>query len=182
MLIPMLALALTLIGPAAVQEDGQQKPAPTPAPPAAERPRAPEPPGPLPATNVRIELTISISGPGGAPASPPKTATLHVVDRDSGRIRMGHGGTVVVQGQPPQPSPMFNVDAAPHVVANGRIRVNLSFEFRPEWEQAKDVQPIHVNERLSAVLEDGKPMVVSQTTDPASDRVVKVELKATIVK
>jgi hypothetical protein len=35
---------------------------------------------------------------------------------------------------------------------------------------------------VSAVLEDGKPLVVSQTADPASDRQVKVELKATILK
>ena len=46
----------------------------------------------------------------------------------------------------------------------------------------QDWNPFTSAKRVSAILEDGKPTVVSQTADPASDRVVKVELKATIVK
>ena len=62
------------------------------------------------------------------------------------------------------------------------MRVRLNLEYRPAPSEIGQTEPIHINEVVSAILEDGKPLVVSQTTDPASDRVVKVELKATIVK
>ena len=39
-----------------------------------------------------------------------------------------------------------------------------------------------MNERVSGTLDDGNPMVISQTSDPSTDRIVKVELKATILK
>ena len=32
------------------------------------------------------------------------------------------------------------------------------------------------------MLEDGKPLVISQSADPATDRKVKVEVKATILR
>jgi hypothetical protein len=35
---------------------------------------------------------------------------------------------------------------------------------------------------VAALLDDGKPLVVSQSADPSSDRKVRVELKATIVR
>jgi hypothetical protein len=38
------------------------------------------------------------------------------------------------------------------------------------------------NERLSVILESGKPMVVSQAADPTSDRKITVEVTATILK
>ena len=38
------------------------------------------------------------------------------------------------------------------------------------------------NERLSVILESGKPMIVSQAADPTSDRKITVEITATILK
>ena len=35
---------------------------------------------------------------------------------------------------------------------------------------------------VTALLEDGKPLVVSQSADPSGDRKVRLELKATVVK
>jgi hypothetical protein len=40
----------------------------------------------------------------------------------------------------------------------------------------------NINESLSVILEDGKPMLISQSADPIGDRKVKVEVKATILK
>ena len=77
---------------------------------------------------------------------------------------------------------MLNVDATPETLTNGRIRVHLGLEYRPASMDNDKGNPLHINERVSAVLEDGKPLVVSQSPDPASDRTVKVELKASIVK
>ena len=39
-----------------------------------------------------------------------------------------------------------------------------------------------LNERLSLVLESGKPMIVSQAADPVSDRKITVEVTATILR
>jgi hypothetical protein len=39
-----------------------------------------------------------------------------------------------------------------------------------------------ISESLTVILEDGKPLVVSQSADPGSDRKVRVEIKATILK
>jgi hypothetical protein len=39
-----------------------------------------------------------------------------------------------------------------------------------------------LNERISVIVQDGKPMVISQAADPGSDRKITVELRATIAK
>lgn len=128
--------------------------------------------------NIRLDLTISTTDAKGAAATPAKVATLHVVDRDNGRIRMVAGNP---QRDTAHASGILNVDAAPVIVARDRVRVTLSLEFRsaPEGQEAT---ALSINERVVAALENGKPMVVSQTTDPTSERQVRVELKATILK
>ena len=134
-------------------------------------------------TNVRLDLTITVTDQRGTALLPPKTASLYVVDKDNGRIRMGQTATSTPQpaNLHMPPTPVLNIDATPRLVTAGRIRVSLSFEYRPGADASKN-DPIHVNERVSAILDDGKPMVVSQSSDPSTDRIVKVELKATILK
>jgi hypothetical protein len=39
-----------------------------------------------------------------------------------------------------------------------------------------------LNERISTILESGKPLVISQAADPASDRRISVEARATVVR
>lgn len=134
--------------------------------------------------NIRLELTISITDQRGAAAGPAKTVSLYVVDRDNGRIRTGAAASSAARASEiiTALTPVLNVDATPEILTNGRVRVSLSVEYRPGTSEADKTEAIHINERLSAVLDDGKPMVISQTPDPASDRNVKVELKATILK
>jgi hypothetical protein len=112
---------------------------------------------------------------------------MYLVDRDPGRLRMGAAanssartpdGVPTVMGS----GPILNVDVTPETLANSRVRVRLGLEYRPGSMESDKGSPLHINERVSFVLEDGKPLVVSQTPDPASDRTVKVELKATILK
>ena len=50
-----------------------------------------------------------------------------------------------------------------------------------EADSEKTTTP-SINESLTIYLEDGKSMVISQSADPATDRKVKVEAKATILK
>jgi hypothetical protein len=82
---------------------------------------------------------------------------------------------------------ILNVDAGANLVnVNGvtKMKVLLTLEYRPvaaETDTERSTTP-SINESLTVVLEDGKPLVISQTADPSTDRKVKVEVKATILR
>lgn len=183
------ALALALTTPALAQEaDGQQ---PAGAPPTLQRPPAPTgQPAELNAprevagsnnTNVRIELTITDQRPEGAPVV--KTVTATVADRSTARIRTSGSVRTPMGGR----DVVLNVDAGPNLVnVNGvtKLRLVLVIEYRPvaaESDTERTSTP-SINEQLTVVLEDGKPLMVSQSADPSTDRKVKVEVKATILR
>jgi hypothetical protein len=77
----------------------------------------------------------------------------------------------------------INVDVRPQILQSGAIRVMLGLEYNPgtlgndaptEWSS--------LNEQIGVVLQPGKPLMVSQAADPASDRKITVELTATLLK
>ena len=117
--------------------------------------------------NVRIELTVTDQR-GDAQAA-PKTITMVVEDRQNGRIRTGRNNT------------NLNVDGHPEILREGRIRLMLSLEYAPQ-DGPDRAAPIPISESVTALLEDGKSLVVSQSADPTSDRKVRLEVKATIVR
>jgi glucose/arabinose dehydrogenase len=165
---------------ATVQSSAQK---PKPAPPATEQPpgepaAAPQARQASQLANIRIELTITDQR--GATPTAPKTVTMLVADRFNGRIRTS--GTVRVGGGY-QPITL-NVDAQPEILRDSRIRVQVSLEYRAQTAEGtqEDNQPSNLTETFSVIVEDGKPMLVTQSADPASDRKVRVELKATQVK
>ncbi len=156
---------LVLVSGAAAQ---QPQPSPSVKPEAAGLP-APARPGAQP-VNIRLELTITDQR-GDGPAS-SKALMMIVADRENGRIRTGRGNV------------HLNVDARPEITREGRIRVLVTLEYRPQTSELDKMtgEPMATVESLTAIVEDGKPIVVSQSADPGSDRQVKVELKATLVK
>ena len=128
--------------------------------------------------NVRLDLTITDQR-GDVPAI-SKTVTMTLADRHHGRIRT-QGDVRTPQGFRPV---ILNVDANATIVQGGRARVMLTLEYRPvaaEAENERNTTP-NINESLTVILEDGKPMVVSQSADPVTDRKVKVEAKITLLK
>lgn len=157
--LPAIALALLLLpAPLAAQEPAAPRPAAEPAPPARPAPQL---------VNVRIDLTIADQR--GDTAAAPKTITMLIEDRQNARIRTGRGNAVL------------NVDGHPEILRDGRIRVILSLEYTPQDGPDRASQT-PIQESITALVEDGKPLVVSQSADPSSDRRVRLELKATIVK
>jgi glucose/arabinose dehydrogenase len=180
------ALALVLTIPAAAQErDGQQ---PAGAPPAVQRPPSGQPELSTPRepagsnnTNVKIELTITDQRPEGPPVV--KTVTATVADRSMARIRTSGSVRTPMGGR----DVVLNVDAGPNLVTvNGvtKLRLVLTIEYRPvaaESDTERTSTP-SINEQLTVILEDGKPLMVSQSADPSTDRKVKVEVKATIMR
>ena len=188
------ALALALSAPVLAQDrDGQQGPPPPPGqpqgapaptfqrPPQPNEPNAPREGQGSSNTNVRVELTITDQRPEGTPVV--KTVTAVIADRSNARIRTS-GSVRTPQGYR---DVILNVDAGTTMVnVNGvqKMRVSLTIEYRPvamESDTEKTTTP-SINESLTVVLEDGKPLVISQSADPATDRKVKVEVKATILR
>ena len=83
----------------------------------------------------------------------------------------------------------INVDARPAVVQkdSNKVSVNLGLEYLPTTrisaqEESSEPGLTSWNQRLSVILESGKPMIVSQAADPTSDRKITVEVTATILK
>lgn len=151
-----------------------------PAAPVKEEKPAPRPPAPegLP-NNIRIELTITDQA-GSVPAE-KRTVTMMVADRKVGSIRSQ--GRVVAAGQATPVT--LNVDATPAILKDGQMRLDLGLEYvpKPGSENATSGEGRgSLNQRLSLLVESGRPMVISQASDPTSDRKISVELTATILK
>jgi hypothetical protein len=164
-----------------------QQPA-TPQPPAApadtKEPRpGPVPPGGLP-LNVRVDITITDQRADAPPIV--KTVTKTVADRTNGRIRTS--GDVATKAGFRQV--VLNVDSFPQIITNAngtptnKLKIMMTIEYRPKAADAdtEENSTPPINEQLTVFLDDGKPMVISQSADPATDRKVKVEVKATILK
>ena len=118
--------------------------------------------------NVKLDVTI-VDQREGIQVT-PKTVSVVTADRHWGRTRSKDGDAVLI------------VEAQPHIQPDGRIRVSLTLEYRPS-PAGSETQPIPmVNKTVTAMLEDGKLMTVSQTADPTSNRTVKVDVRATLVK
>ena len=178
-----LVLALMIASVAAgAQAQGRQgaPPAPpaTPTPPAAPAPPAAprEPAGPPPAAvNVVIEITVIDEG---GPQLLRKTISLTTTDRQeaSARSEADLGGGL-------NPT-LLNIDATPlSGLPSGKIRLRVSLDYIPPLV-ADQPRGSRTRTRLqfALIVNDGKTVVASNTSDPATDRRVRVEVTATIPK
>jgi len=155
---------------------------------AAQQPPAPPPQAPQAApaaqqrnftdTNIRLDLTITDTY---AETPSTKTISLLVMDGQRGSIRTANrlpNSGVNVQ---------LNVDAVANILTDrtGRIRLRLTFEYTPAQTTPADARPqgpAELTESLTVVLENGTPLVISQSADPLTDRRVTVEVSATVLK
>jgi hypothetical protein len=176
-------------GPRPSGQPGQQPPprAPQPAPPVAQA--MVPPPAPGQPVNVRIDLTISDEGAGTAPLK--KTVSMTVADRESGQIRSEAYINTNIPGPLGGQSVPLHVDARPSLLPDGRIKVHMTLNYNvtfasgarpPTREDVVNSLKTEIREQLAFVLENGKPLVVSQSADPISDRRLTVEIKATLLK
>ena len=175
MLRRTFAIALTAV---ALTGTGYAQQAP--APPAKQEKPAPRPPAPegLP-NNIRIELTITDqAGPGEAGK---RTVSMIVADRKIGSIRSAGQ----VQTSSGKFNVTLNVDATPTILKDNLMRLDIGLEYipKPGSENASSGEGrAQLNERMGLLVESGKPLVISQASDPTSDRRISVELTATILK
>jgi hypothetical protein len=173
--------------------------APTPpAPPASSAPAvsAPVPPPPPPPPpgppqragqpiNVKIELNISEDGGGMPPAK--KTVSAVVGDGFSGYVREQFNNPMAGRFVP------LNLDAYPVILPNGKVRLTCTIQYFAapgpsavplnDREQAAAARTgTEIKQNLVLIFESGKALVISQATDPVSDRKVTVEVTATILR
>lgn len=133
-------------------------------------------------SNVQIELTIT-DQTGTAPGE-KKTVLMIAADRTWGKVR----ATAVAgneRGLPPL-SVGLNVDARPFIQPDGVVQVEFTIGYNPLGPavatQTPGQRPTDLNQSLTVILQNGKPLIVSQAADPISDRKIVVEVKATILK
>lgn len=143
--------------------------------------------------NIRIE--VNITDQTGVNPGAKKVVTMIVGDRQSTSIRSsasvpvkspGTGvGTMVASYS--YRNVTINVDARPAILQKEPTKINVSFglEYSPKSRsEPEEMEPgmASINERLTLILESGKPLIISQAADPASDRKITVEVTATILK
>jgi hypothetical protein len=120
--------------------------------------------------NLQIELTITDTQGSAKPET--KVVSMLTADGWMGRIRTVAGPM----------SAMLNVDATPTVLENDRIRMQLTVEYAPAPTGQPSQKLATLHESLNVILQNGKPLVISQAADPVTDRKMTVEIKASIVK
>lgn len=170
LLLTVLALTST-----AAQSPSQAPQPPKPTEPIRTEERLPRPIDAmgLP-SNIKLDLTITDQGGSGDPAR--KVVTMVVADRGTGSIRSG--GVIRPQGRV-----HINVDATPTILQNGTIRLRLGLEYSPRAATTDGgSESPTLNEQMTVLLEPNKPLVVSQAADPASDRRITVEVRATTLR
>jgi hypothetical protein len=142
-----------------------------------------------PAQPINVKIEVSITDQTGTNPGAKKVVTMIASDRQSNSIRSS--ASIPVRdpsgGVRNYRSVTINVDARPMIVPKepNKVLVAFGLEYLPKSAgSAEELEPgmSQLNERLSLVLESGKPMMVSQAADPTSDRKITVEVTATILK
>lgn len=131
--------------------------------------------------NVNIELTVVEDGGTGEPVR--KTVTMLVADRQNGSIRsrgVPAAGGARAEATDAREDATLNVDATPTIYGNDSVLVLLTIEYLPGPLDARSRSQLH--ERMRVMVTSGKPIVISQASDPVTSRRTTVELKATVLR
>jgi hypothetical protein len=172
-----------LVQPAAGQSARPPAPpaAPKPSPAPAPKPATPQEP-PRQLVNIRVDIVVIEEG--GTAASERKTASVITSDRRSAAVR-SQGETGRVEPKPvdarftTRMATYMKADIEPYIERNGLIRTQVIMEYLSPTSQHEGRG---TTLRFEPLLESGKPLRVSESTDPTSNRKVIVEVTATILK
>ena len=168
----VIACAVVALLPGAVAAQKDKAPAP--------KMELLQPPAARTRANVKVDVTIS-DQTGSGPVE-RKLVSVITAEESWGKIRtqaaarMGDGSYQHVA---------LNVDARPWLTVTGAIQLDLTVAYNPLGAAAKDTaqtRPTELNQSMTVVLQNGKPVVVSQAADPIMDRKIIVEVVAAILK
>jgi hypothetical protein len=128
---------------------------------------------------------LNITEDGGTGAPVKKSVTAVVADGYNGFVRQQGVSQSLGTNFPPRSMPL-NLDAFPVILRNGKIRLTCSIQYTSSGTAGS--APVEgragtdIKQNLVLNLESGKPLVISQGTDPIGDRRVTVEVTATILR
>lgn len=166
-----IVAAMCLAATVNAQQGAQAKPAP-PAQPAQAAPQLPNPfATPDEAINIRYEVRIREEG---GPQPNTKTVSMISTLGDASLVRANQGTN----------NPL-NVDVSPTSIRETKVHTRLGIEYTPQTPANPAGPPLSklsVRQNVAVWLESGKPMVISQSADPMSDRRLTVEVTATIIR
>lgn len=167
-----------LISP--VLQAQETKPTPQPPAPVAEKQPVPRLPPILgQPVNIKVELTITDQSGSGEPAR--RTVSMIVADQQRGSIR--NRGSVALEGKG-RFDVLLNVDATPVLMPDRTIRLTLALDYapKPDAENATTGEGRgHLVQNLTLILTPGKPLAISQASDPTSDRRITIEVVAAVL-
>jgi hypothetical protein len=166
--------------------EGQQPPKPaaaqTPAKPVPGDAPPPQNRGGQP-INLKFDFVITDQAGSGEPAR--KTVSVVVADGQAGSVR-SIGNQVAAR---------LNVDVTPQLLPTGAVRAMIGLEYNPRQalDQKKEGTPdvmmppnliggASLNQRVTVIVEPGKPLLISQAADPISERKITVEVRVTVLK
>jgi hypothetical protein len=140
----------------------------------------------LVATLAPMTLTAQRSQ---APAAAPQNATAQEPARErqpdptpTANVRIELAITDTVAGVPPTRKTVSMVVDATPILAGASIRLQISIEYLPPVQSPEARRFSRVSEFATVLLQSGKPMVITESSDPSADRKVIVEVTATILK
>jgi hypothetical protein len=130
--------------------------------------------------DLNLQIEITISDQLGTQTPEKKVVSMLVADATFGLIRASADAQRTGVGMV---GTGLNVDARPTVLEGDRILLELTVEYTPFRESGQVTQrPTVLTEKLTVILQSGKPLIVSQAADPVADRKMSVEVRASILK
>ena len=121
---------------------------------------------------------MTISDQAGPGAAVKRSVSMLVADRRAGSVRSSGQAATTARDI------VLNIDAIPTIIKESLIRLDLTLEYAPKPSNESSAREglVELNQRLSVLVDAGKPTVISQATDPTSDRKISVEVTAVVVK
>ena len=180
-----------------------------PRPPAAAR--MPQPPG-MEVSGINVRVDVTLTDQDGVSAPTKKSISLTVAEHSRGSVRSGVTIPVpsttftpaTTEGGATKQQPLtsfqyrdvgLSLDVQDVSVSGSLIRLRVAVEYNPVDEKTASQEGLtpatsappsfaRFSQSLTLTLEDGKPLVVAQSSDPVPgrNRTASLEVKATIVK
>jgi hypothetical protein len=156
---------------APVPQPGAKTTQTTPTPQAPVTQVVPGPPKKIRGRDVNVQIELTITEHQGGAAGEKRVVSMIVADAAFGRIRSTASQDV-----------KLNIDATPTMLDNDRIALELTIEYIPITPEGAARRPAGLLEMLTVILQNGKPLQISQAADPTIDRRITAEVRASVMK
>ena len=139
-----------------------------------------------PTSNVRVDVLVTETA-GSESAGALHEGALHEVDTRAVHLTLANGemGSVRSAAHENAEPWSIDIDATPLQLDDGKVLLKLMLELSlPDrrFVDGSGTAHIFVRDSLTVVLKDGEPLVVAESTDPLSGRIIAVEATATVLQ